>query len=258
MTVAFMPVRVDPDTLALTLDRLERQDIGVWAYDDNTDPDSSKLLRSSGIRVLPEIDLPSGEYERGASHRWSGGAVSRVAAIKNEAIRRFLRTTDDSHLFLLDADVVLQDGTVDHLHRVDVPVVAATYWTRWEPWSLWQPNVWEADTYGFGPGWADRLRSEDHWRVAGLGACTLIRRDVLEVASFTPIPGWPSIQGEDRWFCMRAAVHGIPLTACTCVRAQPWHVYRPDDLDTGRTWGRDTARRWRAENLTDEWSAASG
>ena len=124
MTVAFMPVRVDPDTLALTLDRLERQDIGVWAYDDNTDPDSSKLLRSSGIRVLPEIDLPSGEYERGASHRWSGGAVSRVAAIKNEAIRRFLRTTDDSHLFLLDADVVDRKSTrlnSSHIQKSRMP-----------------------------------------------------------------------------------------------------------------------------------------
>ncbi len=237
--ITFTPVRERPDVLEVTLPRLVAESVEVWAYDDNEDPESSALLRDAGVRILPPIDLPP----HAARHVWPEDAVLRVAAIKTYAIELFL-AMDEEHLFLVDSDVAIQAGTTDHLREADVPVIAAVYWSRWEEDGELMPNVWDYGTYGFAADVA-RFREDGHRRVAGLGACTLVRRDVLPVARFEPIPGWP-LWGEDRWFCLRAAVHGVPLFACSCVEAQPWHIYRPsEDLVIGETWDTWAAAAWR-------------
>ena len=238
--------------LKLFLDRLAVQGCESWFYDDNDNEKSSLLLQDT--TVLAPIDIAqTTDYRRTpASHSWSGNAVSRVAAIKNYAIDQFLKT-DATHLFLVDSDVILLPGTVDHLLGLGAPVVSSVYWSRWQPIQPYMPNVWDGGHYDFHSGESlTRLAQPGHYEVGGLGACTLVERDVLERIKFEPVPNFP-MWGEDRWFCMRAGVLGVPLLADGCLT--PWHVYRDVDLEMGRRWTVAAAEKWKQENLGPKWAA---
>lgn len=252
MVITFTPVRQKPDVLKLFLKRLDEQGCESWFYDDNDDEKSSLLLQD--WTVLPPTDIPSTtDYRRGViSHTWTGNACERVARIKNYAIDQFLKT-DASHLFLVDSDVILLPGTVDHLLSLEVPVVSSVYWSRWQPTQPYMPNVWDTGHYDFRSGESlTRLAGRGHFEVGGLGACTLIERSVLEEVRFDPVPNFP-MWGEDRWFSMRAGVLGVPLLADGCLT--PWHVYRDTDLETGRLWSSTSAEKWKQDNLGAKWAA---
>jgi hypothetical protein len=232
--VVFSPVRVDPETLQHHLAALDAQD-GVriaWHYDDNTDPESSALLRDSGHELLPPLEqLPPGTgYGRGAdTHSWDPASVARVAFIKNHAIRWFLNSPA-THLMLVDADLILQPGTITHMLDADLPILCQVFWTKWKADGTEEsPNCWDYHPTGYYNRESfEKLRTPGHYEVGGLGACTLIRRDVLEAGvDFTPVVGVDYF-GEDRHFCVRAAARNIPLTVCS--HLAPYHVYRERDL----------------------------
>ena len=72
------------------------------------------------------------------------------------------------------------------------------------------------------------LRKPGTYEVGGLGACTLISRDsLLKGVNFNRVHN-VSFWGEDRHFCIRAAVLEIPLHVDTYYPA--YHIYRPSDL----------------------------
>ena len=252
MVISFTPVRQNPEVLKLFLQRLNVQGCESWFYDDNDNEKSTLQLQD--WTVLPPTGIANTtDYRRGViSHTWSGNSVSRVAGMKNYAIDQFLKT-DASHLFLVDSDVILLPGTVDHLLELDVPVVSSVYWSRWQPTQPYMPNVWDSGHYDFHSGASlTRLAEPGHYEVGGLGACTLIERSVLERVRFDPVPNFP-MWGEDRWFCMRAGVLGIPLLADACLT--PWHVYRDTDLPTGQGWSVTAAEAWKSEHLGPKWAA---
>lgn len=83
------------------------------------------------------------------------------------------------------------------------------------------------------------LRRPGIYEVGGLGACTLISRRALEAgANFSKIKNL-SLTGEDRHFCVRAAVLGFPLYVDTHLPA--YHIYRNKDLEGVSTY-RDCVR----------------
>ena len=261
--VTFTPARVEPEILVRHLDHLvagSDQHVEHWFYDDNDDPRSSELLStaardSNNIRVIPKTRLVDTDYRRdGTTHQWSDLAVSRIAQIKNHAIERFLESSMASHLFLVDADVLVAPGTIDHLTSVERPIISAVYWTQFRPGDPFMPNVWDRDKYGFDS--IDsilRLGHPGHHAVGGLGACTLIERHVLEAGiDFSPIPNL-RIWGEDRHFCIRAMCAGFPLAADSCVT--PFHIYRADLLDQADAWA-DAGHSpdwFRTHWLTPDW-----
>lgn len=225
--VAFSPVRQHPEVLALFLKHMARQPVDLWLYDDNTDPDSSALVKHSGARVLPTIpQLHPSAYRRAEdTHKWDVPTYQRVAAIKNAAIDRFYRTTDATHLFLIDSDVLVQPGLVAHLAEAKAPIIASVYWTRWFPELAPQPNMW-----GSSP---ERLVTPGHHEVAGTGACTLIQRQVLRRVRFDPQPQMPK-EGEGRWFCYLARQAGYRLMMCS--HLNPFHVYRDSEIPAAAEW----------------------
>jgi hypothetical protein len=233
--VVFSPVRVDPETLRAHLTALEAQEDvwEVWHYDDNTDPESSALLADSGHLILPPLEqLPPGTgYARGAdTHSWDSASVARVALIKNHAIRHFLAEEHPTHLLLVDADLILQPGTITHMVETGDPILCQVFWTKWKAdGGDESPNCWDYHPTGYYNRESfERLRQPGHYEVGGLGACTLIDRDVLEAGvDFTPVVGVDYF-GEDRHFCVRAAARNIPLTVCS--HLPPYHVYRERDL----------------------------
>lgn len=248
--VAFVPVRQTPPILSLFLQHLKAEPVDIWAYDDNeAGIDSSALL--TGVKVLPPIDLPPTDYGKNEfGHFWSKRAFTRVAAIKQYGIDTFLQT-EATHLFLIDSDVILQPGTVDHLAELDLPVVSAVFWSQWQDTRPWMPNVWEWPPYAFSsPHWIERLRWPGHHEVGGLGACTLIERSVHEQVRLDPTPETAEL-GEDRWFAARCSAAGIPMTACSCVT--PSHVYHPHQLPEAEGWDQVKAKAWISDNLDDGW-----
>jgi hypothetical protein len=248
--IAFSPIRQSPSILNLFLEQLRMQSVDVWVYDDNEPGGESSALLDDAT-VLPRIDLPPTDYGKNEfGHFWSKRAFARVAAIKQYGIDSFLES-DATHLFLVDSDVILQPGTVDHLVELDLPVVAAVFWSQWQDERPWMPNVWEWPPYAFSsPQWLEHLRWPGHVEVGGLGACTLIARSVLEQVRIEPTPATEEL-GEDRWFAARCTEAGIPMTACTCVT--PFHVYHPRQLVDAEGWDECKAKIWTTENLDDGW-----
>lgn len=76
--------------------------------------------------------------------------------------------------------------------------------------------------------------------MGGLGACTLIRRSVLEAGvNFDRIPN-VSFWGEDRHFCIRAQAYGFQLFVDTHYPA--YHIYRLSDLPGAAAYNRRIKR----------------
>ena len=212
--VVFSPVRLAAHVLKETLVELgalrqETVTLEHWFYDDNDDPESSRLLqefcshRCGRARILSDLALGSATPDRnGSEHVWTRPLVDRIAAIKNLALVEFLKTQAEA-IFLVDADIALPPNIIEHLHSLDLPIVSEVFWTRWRPWEPYLPNVWDRQVYWFSSVESLlRLRIPGQYKVGGLGACTLVRRPPIEHGvSFSRIEGL-SLWGEDRHFCV--------------------------------------------------------
>ncbi len=152
-------------------------------------------------------------------HEWSEERYRRMIVLRNAALVEAKKHGAD-FLFSIDSDVILEDpNTLVHFIESDVPVIAGVFMATWgnaEATAL--PNVWQRGQNEMTDAFlADIKKVKTHVIVGGLGACTLIRYDVWEKGvNYSIVPHLPSnYRGEDRYFCVRAAVAGIPLVACT-------------------------------------------
>ena len=264
----FSPVRLDPETLALALQshqalRAPGFEIDRMYFDDNVDVESSRILNNDpnalivhDVTGLPGASALEHDYRAGDTHQWNQDNIGRVAAIKNKAIEAFLKS-DYTHLFFVDSDVILHPDTVAHLLSLDLPIVSEVFWTRWQnEQDVWMPQVWDVHPYAFNS--IDNilaLRAPGVRQVGGLGACTLIRRDVFEAGvNFSPVAGL-QFEGEDRHFCVRAAAAGFSLHADTSY--SPFHVYRKSQLQEATNWYDAGASPdyFRTLWLDDKWEA---
>ncbi len=253
------PVQQKPAVLAPVLDALAAQAsaalrLSYVFIDDNHEPASSELLRDFA-RSVPDVTVV--EVERAeryecddSTHHWKESLIWRVAAFKDAIIEHTLEVGAD-HLFLIDSDIVLRPGTVEHLANLQKDVVSEVFWTAWDPGGPALPQVWLRDVYDMvhrnrGEQLTDLeakrrvvsflevLHEPGTYEVGGLGACTLISRRALEAgARFAAIPNL-SFWGEDRHFCVRASALGLRLHADTHV--PPLHLYRPSALQELPAW----------------------
>lgn len=215
---------------------------------DNTDEKSNQLLSAfaremSVVTVLPGKDRSSYLCDA-ESHHWNDDLMCRVANYKNTIIQYAIDNDYDA-LFLADSDLVLHPDLVEHLGRQQKEIVSEIFWTQWHPHQGAEPNVWLFDEYDLVPrrlgeelnaaetkkrkaAFLAMLRQPGLYEVGGLGACTLLARSALvKGVSFAPIKNL-TIHGEDRFFCIRAAVLGIPLYVDT--RCPAYHIYREPDV----------------------------
>jgi hypothetical protein len=215
--------------------------------DDGCDAEARALLDEFVAQyggTVGSASSGSGDFsDQGPTHQWTESAMNRVGVIKDQ-ILQFARQNRAEAVWLVDADLILDPMTLTSLWSVPEQIVSAVYWTRWtqpkddHPPIHAGPQVWLQHPYGLqGMGLEEwefrhRLIHRQLTEVAGLGACTLIRRDALmRGVAFAPWPG-NAMQGiglgEDRHFCLRAEALHIKLWA------DPWpdifHIYhRPDD-----------------------------
>lgn len=268
------PVRQKPAILKeflWSLEHLETTGLAVeYAFIDDNDEESPLLRRFAAgrdaVRIFP------GEA-RGAyhcdetTHHWREDLIWKVAAYKNRFIQMAHNEGFD-FLFLVDSDLVLHPKTLVHLASLGKDIVSEVYWTTWQPGIIPLPQVWLADDYrlyhikqgeelsrediqGRISDLLRMLRRPGTYKVGGLGACTLISRKAISLGvSFSRIYNL-GLAGEDRHFCVRAAVLGLELYADT--HYPPYHIYRESELTGLRAY-----KRQHFSEMSDDGSPGAG
>ena len=166
--------------------------------------------------VIPEIRGDFIVMNTGAAyvkteddHIWTGDNLVNMSALRNETIKAALDGGYD-YWWSIDTDVIVQPETLCALLDAGKDVVSEVFWTQ-QPGCLWC-NAWMYDAY-------DPDGRFDEWRQPGLycvgmtGACTLAKTEVFRRGlNYSPIPNIRrAFWGEDRHFCVRAAVLGVEL-----------------------------------------------
>lgn len=237
--------RVDPETLEAHLKTVKWQqlDDGIsvdYVYiDDNVDPQSTKLLREE-VETLTAGPRPveAGYEVTETTHKWRVATFDFLAQEKQRLLEKAVEERYDA-IWLVDADLLCDPGTLQSLIDADKQIVSAVFWTKWQPELPALPQVWLKHPYELsGRGktrfeFLSELSERQLVPVYGLGACTLARVEALEHARFFPrlseLPSGGMWQGEDRSFCIRAERAHIGMAA----DAWPdiWHCYRPSDRE---------------------------
>ena len=249
------PIHKSPAILEEFLKSLQNLDAGentiyYCFVDDNEDLNSSQLLKefgekNSNFKLLSVGELPKNTGSELYDHSWTIHKIDKVAFIKNKMIEYFL-STDLEYMFFIDADLVLNPKTLLALLESEKDIISNIFWTKWNEDSQPLPQVWlkdfytlyddhmlikrtpemiQLDTFKF----LSLLKIPGIYKVGGLGACTLIKRKVLEKGvNFSPIYNL-SFWGEDRSFCIRAVAMGFELFVNTFYPA--FHIFRPEELE---------------------------
>lgn len=178
------------------------------------------------------------------SHHWNDELMFKVADYKNRIIQ-YAINHDYEALFFVNSDLILHPDLIIHLERQQKEIVSELFWSQWHDGLPLEPNVWLFDEYDMVPkqpgeqlspresvkrqaGFIEMLKRPGLYEVGGLGACTLIQKSaLLKGVNFSPIKNL-TIHGEDRFFCIRAAVLNIKLFVDTQFPA--YHIYRDSDL----------------------------
>jgi len=239
------------DAFLKSLKNLSKDTISIdyMFVDDNVDENSTGLL-AQFEREESNVIIVQGK-EHGAylcndeSHQWDDILIIEVANYKNSIIDYTIENNYD-YLFFVDSDLVLYPNLIEHLKTANKDIISEIFWSQWHNDRPLEPNVWLFDEYDLVPKrlgeklsekemeirqtkFLNQLRIPGLYEVGGLGACTLISRAALVAGvNFKPIKNL-TIHGEDRFFCIRAAVLGIDLFVDTHYPA--YHIYREQDLD---------------------------
>lgn len=248
------PVYQKPEILESFLKSLKNLNnntisIDYMFVDDNINEKSSQLLakfKRGESKVVIVRGKETGEYLcNDESHHWNDDLMLKVANYKNSIINYAIENNYD-YLFFVDSDLILHPNLIEHLKLADKDIISEIFWSQWHNDRPFEPNVWLFDEYDLVPKrlgeeltqkemdlrqirFLNQLRIPGLYEVGGLGACTLIRRSALvEGVNFKSIKNL-TIHGEDRFFCIRAAVLGIDLFVDTHYPA--YHIYREQDLD---------------------------
>lgn len=161
-------------------------------------------------------------------HIWSQECLASMSGLRNATIKYALDNGYD-YWWSVDTDLVLHPDTLAYLLEADKDIVSEIFWTK-APSGNWWVNAWmfdQCDFDGHLQGWTN----PGLYRVGMTGACTLAKRKVLEAGvDYTQIPNLRKVLwGEDRQFCIRAAVNGFELWLDTHVPAT--HLYTETELE---------------------------
>ncbi|MDR0929867.1 MAG: glycosyltransferase [Oscillospiraceae bacterium] len=217
--------------------------------DDNQEAESSRLLKAfrregSRVTVLPAPPRDAPYHTDEVTQYWNDGLIARISAFKTHMMNCAVQEGYD-FIFLIDSDLLVPPRLAAHLLSLNLDVVAEVMWAVWSPGPNQQalPSAWLYDKYDLArPGlppaeyaaaqaaFLAKMRTPGQYEVGGLGACQMTR--VATLAKYPQLRYLPisnlSLWGEDRWFCVRAAVLGVKLVVDTC--CEPFHIYRESEL----------------------------
>lgn len=141
-------------------------------------------------------------------HIWSDSNMRTMETLRNLTIA-FALINGYDYWFSVDTDLVLHPDTLRFLLDADKDIVSEIFWSTSKDIHTWC-NAWMCDQ---GSGMLNEWRTPGLYQCGMTGACTLVKRKVLEAGvDYTHIPNIQrALYGEDRHFCVRAAVHGFEL-----------------------------------------------
>jgi glycosyltransferase involved in cell wall biosynthesis len=253
MILVGSPIYQKPEILKVFLESLKNLtdhsiSIDFMFVDDNVDKESSQMLsafKRKNSSVLTVRGKEEGAYLcNEESHMWNSDLMLKVANYKNIIIKHAIQNNYD-YLFFVDSDLILHPNLIEHLKALNKEIVSEIFWSRWHNDRPLEPNVWLFDEYDLVPKkigekltdkekeirqtkFLNQLKIPGTYEVGGLGACTLISRSALSKGVNFEFIKNVNIWGEDRFFCIRAAVLGIDLFVDTHYPA--YHIYRESDL----------------------------
>lgn len=247
------PINKPPQILekffqSLNFLKSENYNIEYLFVDDNDCEESSKIIYDFMSKKNGDI-VKSKEHDKNSlweksEHFWTSKKIQKVAYYKNEIIKKFLETKNE-YLFFIDSDLVLHPNTLENLLKDDKDIVANIFWTKWQEQGNEYPQVWLKDFYTLyddhmlrpltqeqrineEKNFLEKLKTPGVYKVGGLGACTLIKRNVFEKGvHFGDIYNL-SFWGEDRSFCVRAVALGFELYVDTINPA--FHMFREHEI----------------------------
>lgn len=257
----FSPVRKPAAVLDLHLNSLRNLDcVGIDItfsfFDDNIERMSSHILQefvdSMPNAFLHEFqNLNSSDY-RGRK-RWVPELYHRITHIKNEAIKYFLKNNYD-YLFFSDSDLMVHPRTVVNLVAQRKHFCSTIFWTHFEGSITHTPNAWYSKPQGFSVEDLFLLRESKILPVDYTGACTLVSEKLLrDGVSFSRIHNIFYL-GEDKHFCIRAAVLGYQAYVNTEYPA--FHIYNENLVAQGqRLLENGFDNSYLVEWLNEDWEA---
>lgn len=154
-------------------------------------------------------------------HIWTDENLDKMSKLRNCTIEK---AKSYDYWFSVDTDLILQPETLKVLLEADKDIVSEVFWSK-APNGEWWCNAWMYDIYD-PDGQLPKWREPGLYKVGMTGACTLAKTKVFnENVNYSKIPNL-KIWGEDRWFCIRAAVEGYEMWLDTHYPAL--HLYTED------------------------------
>jgi glycosyltransferase involved in cell wall biosynthesis len=182
------------------------------------------------VYKLVEIETINFGNASDKDHSWEDQKLMNMAFMRNRALGALYKFTSDA-LFMIDSDIIIRHPRLlKHLIAVERPIVSEVFWGIWGHKDAQPlPNVWNRGGYEISKDLLEGLKRPGMYPVGGLGACTVIWKEVVEKGvSYTRVWNLPSnMRGEDRDFCVRAACAGYKLWADT--HFTPDHLEKPAD-----------------------------
>ncbi|MCC4214654.1 hypothetical protein [Leeuwenhoekiella parthenopeia] len=255
----FSPLRKSPEVLELHLSSLENLstegcNVTFSFFDDNSDPESSRIFQKYLSRNAnwKEFKFDLGEIDNiNPDKRWSLPLYNRITKIKDAAIAYFLKNNYD-YLFFTDADLIIHPKTLKCLISQNKDFCSEIFWTQFNGSNIYSPNAWYAKHRGFDKQDLLVLAQKGTHSVDFTGACTLLSRDILHAGvRFQRISNIEYL-GEDKHFCIRAAVMGYEAFCNSDFPA--FHIYNESYLQFARNilktnWTLNYTDKW----LDDHW-----
>lgn len=205
----------------------------LFLINDSVD-DSEKILKNWAAtdgKKYKQVQLANINFGNtdAVDHTWSDTKLQNMAYMRDKGLEA-LKNSDNTFLFSIDSDIILQqDDVLRHLVGLDRSIVSEVFWATWEHKDAKPlPNVWISGGYGLNDGFVQRLHTPGIYEVGGLGAITLIHKDVVDKGvTYQRVLNLPGeMRGEDRDFCVRATCAGFKLWADTY--RTPQHIDRTD------------------------------
>jgi hypothetical protein len=165
------------------------------------------------------------------NHDWPDDLLAQMSRMRNKCLEYGQKYGLEA-IISIDTDLVFDWKVINHLLRCDKDIISPVFWASWKAedgYGRRLPQVWRRGGGEIDDQFLQWLKERKCLtRVGGLGAFTKISSRVWEAGvNYDPVYNLASdIRGEDRHFCIRAAVAGFQLWASTYHK-----VYHLDNED---------------------------
>lgn len=270
--LAITPLYQQPEVFRVVAENWKKvKGVAKWVAFNDHSPEETVEIAQEFMEVVDSGEPAKSNYVRDGedTHVWDIKTMDRMSRIRNLMIEYSIEVESSvwcgefPNVLMVDSDVLLAPGINGAMEEVnyntinDWMAISPIYWSRWKKDGPELPQVWDYHSYGFKGIVGERLRelrTPGLHEVGGLGAVTFINLAEMyrmlqrtNVFPYTPIEslrkaGGGMMNGEDRWFCIRAECAGYKLYGLAGDPPLAYHIYRDTDLKGVEEWERQVSR----------------